>query len=181
MYYFVSLVVLHKPAALLTHPCRLSVALPSQKKTLLLCCCSPVALLSLSCGFLLSLPCRFPVAAIPIALLSSCFRFPVAYPVTISCILLLPCRLRVASLLPPCRFPVVLLSHLPCRLPVACLSLPVNSLPLSCRFPVVFLSPPCRLPVATLLPSCRSLPHFPVARLVWPESIWRLFLGVQDL
>ena len=87
-----------------------------------------------------------------------------------SCFLLLPCRLPVATLSLPCRFSVALLSHLPCRLAVACLSLPVTSLPLSCRFPVVFLLPPCRLPVATLLPSCRSLPHFAVACLVWPES-----------
>ena len=35
----------------------------------------------------------------------------------------------------------------------------------------VFLSPPCRLLVATLSPSCRSLPHFTVACLAWPESI----------
>ena len=91
-----------------------------------------------------------------------------------SCFLSLPCRLPVATLSPPCRPPVALLSHLPCRLPVACLSLPVASLPLSCRWPVVFLSPPCRPPVATLSPSCRSLPHFTVACLAWPESIWKV-------
>ena len=87
-----------------------------------------------------------------------------------SCSLSLPCHLPVATLSPPCRPPVALLSHLPCCLPVACLLLPVASLPLSCRSPVVFLSPPCRLPVATLSPSCRSLPHFTVACLAWPES-----------
>ena len=144
----------------------------SQKNTLPLSCRSPVALLLLSCRFLLSLPCRFPVAAKPVALLSSSCRFPVACPVAMSCFLSLPCRLPVATLSPPCRPPVALLSHLPCRLPVACLSLPVASLPLSCRWPVVFLSPPCRLPVATLSPSCRSLPHFTVACLAWPESIY---------
>ena len=171
MYYFVSLVVLHKPVALLSPSCRLPVAFLSpscRKKTP---CRSPVALLSLSCRFLLSLPCRFPVAASPVALLSSSCRFPVAYPVAMSCFLSLPCRLPVATLSPPCRPPVALLSQLSCRLPVACLSLPVAFLPLSCRFPVVFLSPPCRLPVATLSPSCRSLPHFTVACLAWPESI----------
>ena len=150
--------------------CRLPVAFLSQKNTLPLSCRSPVALLSLSCRFLLSLPCRFPVAASLVALLSSSCRFPVAYPVAMSCFLSLPCRHPVAALSPPCRPPVALLSHLPCRLPVACLSLPVASLPLSCRWPVVFLSPPCRLPVATLSPSCRSLPHFTVACLAWPES-----------
>ena len=170
MYYFVSLVVLHKPVALLSHPCRLPVAFLSQKNTLPLSRRSLVALLSLSCRFLLSLACRLPVAAIPIALLSSSFRFPAAYPVAMSCFLLLPCRLPVATLSPRCGFLVALLSHLPCRLPVACLSLPVASLRLSCRFPVDFLSPPCRLPVATLSPSCRSLPHFADACLVWPES-----------
>ena len=91
-----------------------------------------------------------------------------------SCLLSLPCRLPVATLSLPCRPPVTLLSHLPCGLPVACLSLPVASLLLSCRWPVVFLSPPCRLRVATLSPSCRSLPHFTVACLAWPESNARL-------
>ena len=171
MYYFVSLVVLHKPVALLSHPCRLPVAFlsPSGRKenTLPLSCRSPVAF---SCRFLLSLPCRFPVAASPVALLSSSFRFPVAYPVAMSCFLSPPCRNPVTTLSQPCRPPVALLSQLRCRLPVACLSLPVAFLPLSCRFPVVFLSPPCRLPVATLSPSCRSLPHFAVACLAWPES-----------
>ena len=159
------------PVAPLSPSCRLPVAFLSQKNTLPLSCRSPVALLSLSCRFLLSLPCRFPVAASPVALLSSSCRFPVAYPVAMSCFLSLPCRLPVATLSPPCRPPVALLSHLPCRLPVACLSLTVASLPLSCRWPVVFLSPPCRLPAATLSPSCRSLPHFTVACLAWPESI----------
>ena len=87
-----------------------------------------------------------------------------------SCFLLLPCRLPVATLSPPYRFPVALLSHLRCRLPVA-------SLPLSCRFPVVFLSPPCRLPVATLSPSCRSLPHFAVA---YPNLLLELALEKES-
>ena len=169
MYYFVSLVVLHKPVALLLHPWRLPVAVLSQKNTLLLSCRSPVGHLSLSSEFLLSLPCLFPVAASPIAILSSSFRFLVAYRVAMSCFLLLPCRLPVATLSPPCRFPVALLSDLPCCLPVACLSLPVASLPLFCRFPVVFLSPPCCLPVATLSPSCRH----PVAFLSPPAAFRR--------
>ena len=138
-------------------------------------CRSPVALLSLSCRSPVALSCRFPVASLsaasPVALLSSSFSFSVAYPVAMSCFLLLPCRHRVATMSPPCRPPVALLLQLPCRLPVACLLLPVALLPLSCRFPVVFLSPPCRLSVATLLPSCRSLPHFTVASFAWPESI----------
>ena len=170
MYYFVSLVVLHNSVALLSHPCELPVAFLWQRNTLLLSCRSPVALLLLSCRFLLSLPCRFPVAASPIALLSSSFRFSVACPVAMSCFLLLPCRLPVATLLPPGRFPVAILSHLPCHLPIACLSLPVDSPRLSCRFPVVFLSPPCRLPVASLSPSRRSLLQFAVACLAWRES-----------
>ena len=171
MYYFVPLVVFHRPVALLSHPCRLPVAILSPSRRKKTPCRSPVALLSLSCRFLLSLPCRFPVAASPLALLSSSCCFPVAYPVAMSCFLSLPCRLPVATRSPPCRPPIALLSHLPCRLHVACLSLPVASLPLSCRWPVVFLSPPCRLRVAGLSPSCRSLPHFTVACLAWPESI----------
>ena len=170
MYYFVSLVLFYNPVALLSHLCCLPVAFLSQRNTLPPSCGSAVALMSLSCRSLLSLPCPFPVAASPIALLSSSFRFPVAYPVAMSCFLLLPCRHPVATLPPPCRPPVALLSQLPCRRPAPCLSLPVAFLPLSCRFPVVFLSPPCRVPVATLLPSCRSLPHFTVARFAWPES-----------
>ena len=129
------------------------------------------ALLSLSCCSLLSLPCRLPVAASPVALLSSFFRFPVAYPVAMSCFLLLPCRHPDATLSPPCRPPVAHLSQHPCRLPVACLSLPVAFLPLSCRFPVVCLSPACRHSVATLSPSCRSLAHFTVACFARPESM----------
>ena len=178
MYYFVSLILFYKPVALLLHPCRLSVAFPSQKNSLPLSCRPSVALLllscrspvALSCRFLLLLPCRFPVAASPVALLSTSFRFPVAYPVAMSFLLLLPCRHPVATLSPPCRPPVALLSQYPCRLPVTSLSPPVAFLPLSCRFLVVFLSPPCRLPVATLSPSCRSLLHFTVTCFAWPKS-----------
>ena len=154
----------------LLQACRLPVAFLSPSCRTKTPCCSPVALLSLSCRFLLLLPCRFPVAASPVALLSSSFCFPVAYPVAMSCFLLLLCRLPVATLSPPCCPPVALLLQLSCRLLVACLSLPVAFLPLSCRFPDVFLSPPCRLPVATLSPSCRALPHFTVACLAWPKS-----------
>ena len=159
MYYFVSPVVFYKPVAFVSPSCRLPSAFLSpscRKKTP---CRSLVALLSLSCRFLLSLPCRFPVAASPVALLSSSFR--------------LSCRLSsryvlfpVASLSSPCRHPVAPLSP-SCRPPVAALLSP------SCRLPVVFLLPPCCLPVATLSPSCRSLPHFTVACLAWPEAFRR--------
>ena len=174
MYYFVPLVIFHRPVALLSHPCRLPVAFLSPSCRKKIPCRSAVALLSLSCRSPVAFSCRFPVTSLsasPVALLSSTCRFPVAYPVAMSCFLSLPCRLPVATLSPPCRPPVALLSHLSCCLPVACLSLPVASLPLSYRWPVVFLSPPCRLPVATLSPSCRCLPHFTVACLAWPESI----------
>ena len=112
MYYFVSLVVLHKPVALLSHPCRLPVAfllpscrLPVAKKHPAalpsLSCCSPVALLSLS-----------PVAS----LLPPCRRWPYRPPVVF---LSLSCPLSCRSVL----FPVASLSS-PCRHPVAALSLP---------------------------------------------------------
>ena len=118
----------------------------------------------------LPLACRFLVASLSLlALLPSC-RLPFAFVLLILSLCLVSCCFPVATLLPPCRPPVALLSHLPCRLPVACLLLPVAFLPLSCRFPVVFLSPSYRLPVATLSPSCRSLPHYPIACLAWPED-----------
>ena len=74
-------------------------------------------------------------------------------------LLSLSCRSPVAF---SCRFPVASLSPLAllpsCRLPVAFLSLIVSLCLVSCRFPVVPLSPPCRRPVALLSPSCRTSP-----------------------
>ena len=159
MYYFVPLVVFHRPVALLSHPCRLPIAFLSpscRKKTP---CRSPVALLSLSFRSPVAFSCRFPVASLlPLALLPSC-RLPVAFLSLILSLCLVSCRFPVVSLSPPCRRPVALLSpscrtspvaflspacrflSLPCRFPAAGLSS-------SCRHPVVFLSPPCRLPVA---------------------------------
>ena len=164
MYYFASLVVLHKPVLLLLHPCCFPVAFLSpscRKKTP---CRSFLALLSLSCSSPVAFPCRFPVASLsPLALSPSC-RLPFAFlPLILSLCLVSccfpvvslsqPCRRPVASLLPSCRTsPVAFLSpacrflSLPCRFPVAFLLF-------SCRHPVFFLSPPCRLPVAP----CRIL------------------------
>ena len=73
------------------------------------------------------------------------FRLPVPDPVAMSCFVLLPFRLPVTILSPPCR------------LHVACMLLPVTSLPLSCLFPVVLLAPPCYYPV-TNLSLCLSHP-----------------------
>ena len=165
MYYFVSLVVLHKPVALLSHRCCLPVAFLSPSSCKQTPCRSPVALLSLPCGSPVAFSCRFPVASLsPLALSPSC-RLPFAFlsPILSLCLvsccfpvvsLSPPCRRPVASLLPSCgTSPVAFLSpacrflSLPCRFPAAFLLF-------SCRHPVVFLSPPCRLPVA----HCRILP-----------------------
>ena len=165
MYYFVPLVIFHRPVALLSHPCRLPVAFLSpscRKKTP---CRSAVALMSLSCRSPVAFSCRFPVASLsPLALLPSC-RLPVAFLSLIMSLCLVSYRFPVVSLSPPCRRPVALLSP-SCRTsPVAFLSPACRFLSLPCRFPaagqssscrhpVVFLSPPCRLPVAP----CRISP-----------------------
>ena len=177
MYYFVPLVIFHRPVALLSHPCRLPVAFLSpscRKKTP---CRSPVALMSLSCRSPVAFSCRFPVASLsPLALLPSC-RLPVAFLSLILSLCLVSCRFPVVSLSPPCRRPVALLSP-SCRTsPVAFMSPACRFLSLPCRFPaagqlsscrhpVVFLSPPCRLPVAP----CRISP-LPASRgpnLIYP-------------
>ena len=165
MYYFVPLVVFHRPVALLSHPCRLPVAFLSPFCRTKTPCSSPVALLSLSCRSPAAFACRFPVASLsPLAPLPSC-RLPVAFLSLILSLCLVSCRFPVVSLSPPCRRPVALLSP-SCRTsPVAFLSPACGFLSLPCRFPaaglssscrhsVVFLSPPCRLPVAP----CRISP-----------------------
>ena len=179
MYYFFSLVVFHKPVALLSYPYRLPVAFLSQKNTLSLSCRSPVALLPL-----------FPVASLfpgaslsPLALLPSC-RLPFTFLSLILSLCLVPCCFRVLSLSPPCRPPVALL--LPsCRSspaafrPPACpfLSLgyrcPAAGPPSSCRHPVVFLSPPCRLPVAPCRISPSPASHSPnlIITYTMPQSL----------
>ena len=165
MYYFVPLVVFHRPVALLSHPCRLSFAFLSPSCCKKTPCRSPVALLSLSFRSPVAFSCRFPVASLsPLALLPP-YRLPVAFLSLILSLCLVSCRFPVVSLSPPCRRPVALLSP-SCRTPAvtflspACrfLSLPCRftaaGLSSSCRHPVVFLTPPCRLPVAP----CRISP-----------------------
>ena len=169
MYYFVSLVVLHKPVALLSHPCRLPVAFLSpscRKKTP---CRSPVALRSLSCRSPVALSCRFPVASLsPLALLPSC-RLRFAFLSLILSLCLVSCRFPVATLSPPCRRPVALLSPSCRSSPVAFLSPACRFLSLSCRFPAAFLSSSCRHPVVFLSPPCR-LPVAPCRILPSPAS-----------
>ena len=154
----VSLVVLHKPVALLLPSCCLPVAFLSQKRI-------PAALLSLSCRSPVAFSCRFPVVSLsPLALSPSC-RLPFAFLSLILSLCLASCCFPVVSLLPPCRRPVASLLPSCCTSPVAflspaccCLLLPccfAAAFPLfSCRHPVVFLSPPCRLLVAP----CRLSP-----------------------
>ena len=159
MYYFVPLVVIHRPVALLSQLCRLPVAFLSPSCRTKTPCRSRVALLSLSCCSPVAFSCRFPVTSLsPLALLPSC-RLPVAFLSLILSLCLVSCRFPVVSLSPTCRCPVALLSPscrtspfgflLPaCRfLSPSCL-FPAAGLSSSCRHPVVFLSPPCRLPVA---------------------------------
>ena len=155
MYYFVSLVVLHKPVALLLHPCRLPVAFLSpscRKKTP---CRSPVALQSLSCRSPVTFSCISLVASLsPLALLPSC-RLLFAFLSLILSLCLVSCRFPVVSLSPPCRRPVALLSPSCRSSPVAFLSPACHFLSLSCCFPAAFLSSSCRHPVVFLSPPCR--------------------------
>ena len=103
MYYFVSLVVLYKPVALLLHHCCLLVTFLSpscRKKTR---CRSPVALPLLSCCSPVAFSCGFPVAFLsPLALSPSC-RLPFAFLWPILSLCLVFCCFPVVSLLPPCR------------------------------------------------------------------------------
>ena len=144
MYYFVSLVVFHKPVALLLHPCLLPVAFLSpscRKKTP---CRSPVAF-----------SCRFPVASLsPLALLPSC-RLPFAFLLLILSLGPVSRCFPVVSLSPPCRRPVALLSPSCRSSPVAFLLPACRFLSLSCRYPAAFLSSSCRHPVVFLSPPCR--------------------------
>ena len=155
MYYFVSLVVSHKPIALLSHPCRLPVAFLSPSCRKEKPCRSPVALLSLSCRSPVAFSCRFPVASLsPLALFPS-RRLPFAFLSLILSLCLVSCRFPVVSLSPPCRRAVALLSPSCRSSPVAFLSPACHFLSLSCRFPAAFLSSSCRHPVVFLSPPCR--------------------------
>ena len=162
MHYFVSPVLLYKPVALLSNPCRLFVAFLSQKNTLPLSCCSPVAL---SCCFLVA-------SLSPLTLLPSC-RLPFALLSLILSLCLVYCCLPVVTLLPPCRPPVALLLPSSRSSPVAFLLPACCFLLLSCRFPVAFLSSSCRHRVVFLSPLCPLL--------LLPAAIHRRLLRVARI
>ena len=169
MCYFVSLVVLHKPVAVLSYSCRLPVAFLSPSCRQKTRCRSPVALLLLSCCSPVAFCCRFPVAFLsPLDLSPSC-RLPFASLSLILSLCLVSCCFPVVSLSPPCRRPVA--SLLPsCRTsPVAFLLPACRFLSLPCRFPATFLLLSCRHPVVFLSPHCR-LPVAPCRILMSPAS-----------
>ena len=149
MSYFVSLIIFHKPLALVLHTCCLPVAKKHPAVVPLVSCRSPVALLPLSHVASLSLRCRFQSCCPPVVFLS------------LSCCV--SCRyglFPVASLLSPYRHPVDALSPTCCPPVATCLSPSCRLSVTSCRFPAAFLPLSCRLPGTILSSSCRQIVAF---------------------